>query len=127
MRACIVAASVYTTNQTTSATSAVSVVSGNFNDKVPVRPEIAIHPVEKEEANAKFGGTEGKKMLNVFVDCWADKTLYVDQIAQQVEAAVKAYAWDGVQLVAVTSNNGLSLEADNKYQLKTLTFTFDRE
>lgn len=126
VRTLLVAKAPFITNSTTTSTTA-AVIAAQYNDKEVKRPQVCILPVDKDESNWKFGSDQGKKMLNIIVECWAFNSLGIDQLGEQVEDALKVNEIPGVSLIAVTSSNALNTQPDSKYYLKTITFTYDRE
>lgn len=80
-----------------------------------------------DEGEWKFGSYEGHKFLNVTVDCYDKRTAGIDELYDQVQYALKNNVISGVQLIAVASDVGFSSVNDNKYHVKTGTFTYDRE
>ena len=126
VRSKIVAAAPYVTNSTTSETT-LAQVRAAYNDKEPVRPQIVINPIEKDEANWKFGGTEGKKFININIECYYKNTLGVDQLADSVETALKANDINGIDLIGVVSSYAYTNPVLIKYHMKGITFTYDRE
>lgn len=126
VRNIIVAAAPYVTNSATGSTVAAGIESV-YNDKKTNKPQVIINPVENSEDNWRFGGTEGKKLINVFVDCYFTRGDGVDQVCQQIKTAVKGTNFDGMDLIGVTTNYAFPLNHENKLHLKTITFNFDRE
>jgi len=126
IRTKLIASAPYVTNSTTGATTAASILA-TYNDKLPNRPQIVIEPIVKNEDTFKFGGTEGKKFINVTIECYATNGLGVDQLAEQVEVTLKANDINGIDLVGNTSDNAINIDNEEKYQLKVLTFSYDRE
>jgi len=122
----IVAKAPYVTNSTTGATTLAS-IKAVFNDETPVRPQIVIEPVSKSESSFKFSSTEGKKFINITIECYYKNTLGIDQLAEQVEEALKVNDISGIDLVGITSDYALNLDNEDKYHLKTLTASYDRE
>ena len=121
----LAAANLITTNSATGATTAVK-IGGSFNDE-SIKPQVVIHPVEKDEEAPKFGGNEGKKFINVIIDCYGTRGASVDQMNEQVEYALKYNQIIGIDMIGMISNGGFEPIAGNKYQLKSTTFTYDRE
>ena len=126
VRTLLVAANLVVTNSTTSQTTLAS-VNASFNDKNLSKPQVVIQPIDKDEAAFKFGSYEGKKMINVFVDCYASQSQQIDSLAEQVESYLKLNIINGVELVGITCNNGVSINNDSKYFLKSITLSYDRE
>lgn len=120
VRSILVAASLSVNSQTPSINSA-------FNDKQAAKPQVVINPIEKSENGFKFGSNEGKKLISVTVDCIADKQSYVESLHEQVEAALKDTELSGVELVGLTSDSAFNQPGQNKWFLKSTTFSYDRE
>ena len=122
----IVAAAPYVTNSTTSSTSAASILAVHNDTKTTI-PQIVINPIVYDEANWKFGGTEGKKFINVIIDCYYKNTLGIDQMSDQVLTALKVNDISGIDLVGVTGDYAFNVNNEAKFHLKSTTFTYDRE
>ena len=102
-------------------------VLGSYNDKKVTRPQVIIEPAEISEARYKFGSNEGKKFVNLSISIYASKRKFVNELAQQVEVAMKGTDLDDLALVAMDIDNAFVNPNEAKYHLTTLTFTFDRE
>lgn len=126
VKAKLVAAAPTVSNLSTSATTAASIRAA-YNDTEPARPQIILNPAIIDEADWKFGGTQGKKIINVLVECYADKSSYVDQLWDQVRAALVIDDIDGVDLRAIASDYAFSSPGDQKFHMKSGTFTYERE
>ena len=127
VRAVIVAAAPFVTNSSTSATTAAG-IEGKYNDKKTSKPQIVIEPPKKDESSGwKFGSNEGKKFINVTVECYHKGLLGTQQLAEQVEASIKANNFGGMELVGIASDQAFTDPNRSKYQMKSTTFTFDRE
>ncbi len=124
--ALVAAVPVITSSLATTDTTVASITS-TYNDKAPTRPQIVIHPILVDEGDWKFGSVDGKKLINVVVDCYASKTLYVDQLWDQVRNTLVQNTIAGVDLNALTSDYGFSDPGDQKFHVKTATFTYLRE
>jgi len=130
IRTVIVSANPKVTNSTTSKTKITSTLAVN-NDETISMPQIVIIPADISEGEFKFGGTEGKKLINVGVECYYKNTLGVDQLSDAVKHAIKAACANntisGMSLVGVSENYALGTTDESKVHLKTIVFTFDRE
>jgi hypothetical protein len=127
IRSKVVAASPYVVGATTTTTIAASVLAA-YNDKTPARPQIVINPALIDEDEWKFGGLQGKKVINVVVECYYANTLGIDQLWDQVRVALVANDIEGIDLISVTSDYGFaSNPADAKFHVKSGTFTYERE
>jgi len=126
VRTCLVAAAPFITNETTSATTAAS-ITGVYSDKASTRPLVVISSPEISEDSFKFGSTYGKRFINVLVDCYGQKARDASLLVDQVMTAVRAYAFDDIELIAVATDTAFVNQNEAKYHLKSITFTFDRE
>lgn len=120
VRAVLVAANI-------TAESITATVNATYNDRQPQRPQVTIGPATVDEDSFKFGSNEGKKFINIVVGCYYSKTVGVDQMYDQVLVAVKAAEFDGIELVAHGGDYAFNTANDQKFHLKSITFTFDRE
>lgn len=125
-RAIIVAAAPYVTNSTTSGTTAAS-INAAYNDKTASRPQIIINPINYSEDTYKFGSNQGKKLINLTVDCYASNSLGMDQLADQVIDAMKGTDIDDAEIVAISTDVAFVNPNEAKFHLKSITFTYDRE
>jgi len=91
------------------------------------KPFIIITPVNLDETKDKFGSNQGKKFINVFIDCIYKNTLYVDSLADQVTYALSENNISGIELIGVTSDYAFTDPNQKKYHEKNLTFTYTRE
>lgn len=98
-----------------------------FNDKTPTRPQIVIQPISVQEALFRIGGTEGKKFINVIIDCYYKNTAGLDEMYDQVVETVKAASFDDIELIAISSDYAFNTSNEQKFHMKSITFTFDRE
>lgn len=116
---------------TTTGTSPTSVVSApvvaTFNDKIVPRTQVVVTPASISESEYKFGGSRGKRFINVSIECYGPSTLAVDQLQDQVVYALSENVIDGLQLVGYTSDYSYGGIGENKFHLKTITFNYDRE
>lgn len=129
VRTFLLATAPYVTN-TTSATTTAAVVNAAYNDKQPQKPQLIINPATYTESNFKFDNSRighGRKFINVTVDCYAGTSLGTDQLHDQIRDALADYSFDGMELVALSSDQAFINPNLNKYHLKSIIFTFDRE
>jgi hypothetical protein len=126
VRTKVVAAAPYVSNSSTAATTAAS-INSVFNDKTAARPQIIINPALIDEGDWKFGGLQGKKVINVVIECYYSNTLGIDQLWDQVRAALDDNDLDGIDLVAITTDYGFSSPGEQKFHVKSGTFTYQRE
>jgi len=106
-------------------------VLAQYNDKSPSVPQIIIMPAGISEDNFKFGYSEGKKFININVECYYKTTKGVDELSDAVKVAIKDACEDGtivgMDLLAISEDYAFVNPNDMKFHLKTLTLTFDRE
>lgn len=126
VRSCIVAAAPFVTNSTTGTTTAAS-INATYNDKNGGKPQVVIDATAKTETMNKFGGNEGRKEFGVRLECWASNGLGTDQLADQVETAIKSYAFSGYCLTSLTSDPIFVTPNDNKFYGKEIMLNFLRE
>jgi len=126
IRTLIVSANPIITNSTTGATTGVSVLA-KYNDKTATRPQIVITPVTADLKNNKFGDTVSAKLITVVVDCYATNTLGADQLFDQVLYQLETNTIAGIELVGIASDYAFNMAADSKYQMKSLSLSYDRE
>jgi len=126
IRSLLVATQPFITNSTTSATTSAE-IRATFNDIGAVRPQIILNPIEVEEKEWKFGSFQGKKVINIAVDCYGSNTLGVDQLRDQVEVILKENPITGIDLVGLSTSYAQSLSNDEKYHLVSIIATYDRE
>lgn len=125
-RTALVAETPYVTNTATAVTTAASIVS-TYNDKVPSRPQINIEPVDYTEDSYKFNDYEGKKMVNMNIMCYAKNGRQADELKDQVIYTIKRTTFDGMDIVAITTDHAFNTSNNNKYEMTAVNFTFDRE
>ena len=102
-------------------------VSATYNDKDTKMPCIAINPASISESDYKFGQNTGKRFINVGVECYYPRTVGTDQLADQVIYAISQADISGMELVGFDSDQAFVDPNQAKFQLKTITFTFERE
>lgn len=127
IRTVLVASALYVTVSAVSTDTVSATITNQYNDKTPTRPIVVINPIPMDENSWKFGSNQGHKFLNVTIDCYDKRTSGIDELYDQVQNALKTTPIAGVELVAVASDVGFSSVNDNKYHVKTGTFTYDRE
>jgi len=126
IRTIIVAAAPKITNSTTSSTKTAGVYA-SYNDKNFKMPGIVIDPAEISESDYKFGTNIGKRFINVTIGCYYKNTLGTDQLSDQVIHAMSQADLSGMELVGFSTDQAFVDQNQAKFQLKTITFTFDRE
>jgi hypothetical protein len=117
---------IYVTNSTTSATTAAG-IEAVYNDKVPTKPIIVIIPPQKTESFNTFDSSQGKKFINITLECYYSTTLGIDQMAQQVEHILKTNPIAGIDLIGITSDYAFTDPNMSKYHMKSITVSYDRE
>ena len=122
----IVAAAPKTTNGTSGATRKAGIYA-SYNDEKFKMPGIIIDPAEISESEYKFGSNVGKRFINITIGCYYNNTLGTDQLADQVNAALASADINGMELVGFDSTQAFVDQNQAKFQLKTITFTFERE
>jgi hypothetical protein len=126
VRTLIVAAALAITNSTTGVVTSAS-VNGSYNDKSPTRPQIIINPVIIDRQNDKFGSINNKMIINLVIDCYAQDTLGMDQLAVGIQNTLFTNTLDGLDLIGMTQDVAFSSPGDQKYNLKSLVFSYQRE
>ena len=126
IRGIIVAAAPKVTYGTPSKTKTARIYAA-YNDKEFKMPGIIIDPAEISESDYKFGSGVGKRMINVTVGCYYTTTQGTDQLADTIMHAMSQADISGMELVGVTTDQAFVDPNQAKFQLKNITFTFDRE
>ena len=124
VRTILVAAALQVTDGSTVSDATIAAA---YNDKKTSKPQVIIYPIEKDEASFKFGSNEGKKFINMNILCYAKNTRQADELKDQVVYTIKRTDFDGMDIVAVTTDHAFNSSNDNKYELTSVNFTFDRE
>lgn len=102
------------------------VITGSNADGTFTKPTVAIHPLDKDEENVFFGDSEGKKILNVVIDCLGSTGRDSKEIMQDVEYYLKNTKIQGIRLTSMTSNYSFDLVSDTKMKMQSSTFTYLR-
>lgn len=126
VRTILVAASLTASNLTTSTNYSAN-IGASYNDKAGSKPQVIINPIVMDEDSAKFGGSYGKRMINVLVDIYASNTQYIDQISDQIKTALATNTISGIDLIGVSEDYAFNSPGDNKFHLKSLVFNYQRE
>ena len=126
LRSIIVSANPIVTNSQTNGTTLAS-VRASYNDAEPTRPQIIIQPIGYDESEYKFGKAAGRKFINVTVECYHSNTSGIDQLSDTVAYAVQSTSINGMELIGITTDYAFNTSNDQKFHLKTVTFSFDRE
>lgn len=96
------------------------------SDKTFSKPTVAIHSLDKDEDNVFFGSSEGKKTMNVVIDCHATTAKKAEEILEDVEYELKNNKIQGVKLSSITSNYNKDLINELEMKYKSATFTYTR-
>jgi hypothetical protein len=88
---------------------------------------VIVNPIEVDETKDKFGSNQGKKFINILIDCIDNKTSAIDYIADEVTYALSEANIQGIDLVGVTSSYAFTNPNLIKYHEKNLVFTYTRE
>lgn len=126
VRTLIVASGLAVTNSTTGVVTNAS-INSSYNDKSPTRPQVIINPIIIDRDNDKFGSTNNKMMINLVIDCYAQDTLGIDQLSVGVQNTLFSNTLDGLDLISMSQDVAFSSPGDQKYLLKTLSFSYQRE
>lgn len=122
VRSALVAASIVTT---VGATTTAANITNVYPDKVITKPQIVINPIQNSR-EFSFGSTYGKSVINVVIECYSDKTIAVDQLRNQVNAALLANNIAGINLIETSEDYAFNSPGENKMHLVTLVFTYER-
>lgn len=122
---------IYVVNSATTTTVMATVVAA-YNDKINPKPQVVVYPVSYDEANYKFAGGDwtqrnGRKVINIDIECYAGNSEFVDQMDDQIRQAMSELYMDGIDLTGITSNYVFNDYNQNKYHTKGFTFTYVRE
>ena len=112
-----------TASNSTNATTYTANITGNHPDKVNNKPHVVINPVDAPESEFRFGGTEGKKFINVIIDVYASNPIHVEQLTDQIRTALKANDL-GINLVEISDSTLFVNPAFRKYHQKTISASY---
>ena len=126
VRTKLVSGNIVVTNSSTSATTAAT-INASYNDKAVTKPQVSLYPIDSDETFDKFSTTEGKKIINVIVDCTYKNSLGADQLYDQVCYLLKQDDVVGIDLIGLTTNFVFQDPTDAKYHIKSATFSYGRE
>lgn len=126
LRSIIVASAPIVTNPQTGATTLAS-VRASYNDTECTRPQIIIQPIGYDESEFKFGSAFGRKFINATIECYHSHSYGIDQLSDTVAFAIQSTSIQGMELVGLTTDYAFNTSSDQKFHLKTVTFSFDRE
>jgi hypothetical protein len=104
----------------------VASINAQYSDKSSVRPQIVVLPISSDETDYRFGGGS-LRTINVVIECYSDKSLGVDKLADGVRNALSADTIAGVSLVGFSEDYAFNSPGDNKFHLKTLVARYERE
>ncbi len=108
-------------------TSETLSIGASYNDKITNKPQVVIYPALTSEDTYKYGSKEGKKLINVVVDVYAQSTLKIDQIMDGIKNTLKDNDITNISLNSIEEDYAFNSPGDNKYHLKSATFTFIKE
>lgn len=108
-------------------TTTVASIKAVYNDEASSRPIIVINPIIMSEDSWKFQSNEGKKMLNVIIDCYYNQTYGVDQLYDTVRAGIVLDDIAGIGLVGISTDYSFDPVGAQKNFRKTLTAVYERE
>ena len=118
VRTKLVAANLTATNSTNATTYAAN-ITGNHPDKVNNKPHVVINPIDAPESEFRFGGTEGKKFINVVIDVYTSNPIHLEQLSDQIKKALKANDL-GINLVEISDSYLFVNPEFQKYHQKTI-------
>jgi hypothetical protein len=124
MRTCLVAAAPYVTDDV-GTTVPASVVT-KYNNARQTTPQVVLESSTKDEDTFKFQGVDGRQEISMTVECYNLNSKGTEQLAQQVERAVKSYDF-GMDLIGISSDVAFINPNEGNYHMKGVTFTFQRE
>lgn len=127
IRTILVAAAPSVIDSLASPTVVSAAINATFNDKQLTTPQIVINPIELDESNFKFGGVQGRKMVNAEIECYARIGDYMDQLASQVRRTMLSNTLSGMDIIGITSDRGVTEANDAQWQRKSLMFSYMRE
>ena len=102
-------------------------VNVEYNQKTPNKLQIVIQPITPSETFNKFGGTEGRKDINVTIYLYASTGKGLAQLTDEVSVLLKNNAIDGIDLISIDEDIATSLFNDNTYFSSTLSVLYRRE
>ena len=122
----LVTTGLYITNSETSATTAVSIEAA-YGDEIVTRNSVRIYPARLDEEFDKFSSNQGKKDINIIIDCVGKVGKYADELKGQVRNILIANDITGIDLVGLTDNGFFTPVSREKFYGQSLTFTYMRE
>lgn len=102
-------------------------INGSYNDKHVSQPQVILNPITISEQSPKFGGTYGRRAINVIVEVYHPNGRAVDYMADQVRTAIATNSISGITLVGVSDEPDFFSPGDNKIKSRVIVFHFDRE
>lgn len=128
VRSALVSASIVTSlvSGTTVSTSNAN-ITGQYPEKTVSKPQIVILPINLSEDTYKFGNNYGRKLINVVIECYSDKSVLVDQMADMVKEKLSTNGITGIDLVGLSEDYAFSSPGENRMHLKTVVATYRRE
>jgi len=101
-------------------------VKAAYDDSSPSRPQVVITPTSVSEDFDKFGGSEGKKMINVVILTYAQTPLALDTLTDSVKVLLKANDL-GLDLINIEEDYAFNISLEDKFHSKTLSVAYMRE
>lgn len=102
-------------------------VKAVYDDSAASRPQVVITPVSVNEGFDKFGGSEGRKNINVIIMTYAQTPLALDTLTDQVRVLLKANDINGMDLIGIDEDYAFNNSLEDKFHSKTLSCAYLRE
>jgi hypothetical protein len=102
-------------------------IKAAYDDSKVTTPQVILTPLNITESDYKFGSQEGRKVINVIIECYYTNTLGIDQLSDDVTAAIKGINFGVLDLIGMSSDYAFVNPNEAKFHLKTLVFTFLKE
>lgn len=112
-----------TVTNSTNATTYTANITGAHPDKVNKKPHVVINPVDAPESQFRFGGSEGKKFINVIIDVYTSNPVHLEQLTDQIRTALKANDL-GINLVEISDSTLFVNPEFQKYHQKTIVASY---
>ena len=122
IRTKLVEADLTATNSTNATTYKANITSAH-PDKVNNKPHVVINPIDAPESQFRFGGTEGKKFINVIIDVYTSNPVHLEQLADQIRTELKKNDL-GINLVELSDATAFINPEFRKYHHKTITASY---
>ena len=102
-------------------------VNTSYSDKTPSRPQVVISSASPSETFDKFGGTEGRKNINIALMIYGQTPLAADTLSDQVKVLIKQNNINGIDLISMDEDTAFDINLEDKFHSKTLSITYLRE